>query len=170
MRPQAGAGKLICAPICLQWFTRANWRRFGGTFLFNPAAPEIRLICAPICLQWFTRANWRQFGGTFLFNPAAPEIRLKHAPPMRRSRLEMYKLQGRARRTGGPKGYPGLSYIRCAAITACPSAIPPSLGGTLRCRKRSNPDARSARATRPSNRSEEHTSELQSLRHLVCRL
>src|ERR1035438_2934782 len=61
-------GKLICAPICLQWFTRANWRRFGGTFLFNPAAPEIRLkhappmrrsrlICAPICLQWFTRAN-----------------------------------------------------------------------------------------------------------------
>jgi hypothetical protein len=81
MRPQAGAGKLICAPICLQWFMRANWRRFGGTFLFNPAAPEIPLICAPICLQWFMRANWRRFGGTFLFNPAAPEIPLKHAPP-----------------------------------------------------------------------------------------
>src|ERR1035438_8844497 len=89
-------GKLICAPICLQWFTRANWRRFGGTFLFNPAAPEIRLISAPICLQWFTRTNWRRFGGTFLFNPAAPEIRLKHAPPMRRSRLEMAKHQVRA--------------------------------------------------------------------------
>src|ERR1035441_3272406 len=36
-------GALICAPICLQWFMRANWRRFGGTFLFNPAAPEIPL-------------------------------------------------------------------------------------------------------------------------------
>jgi hypothetical protein len=47
MRPQAGAGKLICAPICLQWFMRANWRRFGGTFLFNPAAPEIPLKHAP---------------------------------------------------------------------------------------------------------------------------
>src|ERR1035438_5739779 len=67
------------------------------------AAPRIselrsdgKLICAPICLQWFTRANWRRFGGTFLFNPAAPEIRLKHAPPMRRSRLEMAKHQVRA--------------------------------------------------------------------------
>jgi hypothetical protein len=41
-RPLAGAGelrspgKLICAPICLQWFTRANWRRFGGTFHLCP--------------------------------------------------------------------------------------------------------------------------------------
>jgi hypothetical protein len=42
--------------------------------------------------------------------------------------------------------------IRSAATAACPSAIPPSLGGTLRCRKSSNPDARSARAVRPSNR------------------
>jgi hypothetical protein len=31
--------------------------------------------------------------GTFLFNPAAPVAPLKHAPPMRRSRLEMAKLQ-----------------------------------------------------------------------------
>jgi hypothetical protein len=31
-----------------------------------------------------------------LFNPAAPEIPLKHAPPVRRSHLEMAKLQIRA--------------------------------------------------------------------------
>src|ERR1039458_8013722 len=44
VEPDVGVSSaFICAPICLQWFTRANWRRFGGTFLFNPAAPEIRL-------------------------------------------------------------------------------------------------------------------------------
>src|SRR5205814_3667615 len=39
---------------------------------------------------------------------------------------------------------------------------PPASGGERR--------ANSARSERPHARSEEHTSELQSLRHLVCRL
>src|ERR1035438_458965 len=55
------AGKLICAPICLQWFMRANWRRFGGTFLFNPAAPEIPLKHAPpLVMKSWWRAWWHR--------------------------------------------------------------------------------------------------------------
>src|ERR1017187_6482549 len=49
--PPMRRSRLICAPICLQWFMRANWRRFGVTFLFNPAAPEIPLKHAPHAAQ-----------------------------------------------------------------------------------------------------------------------
>src|SRR5205814_8941458 len=42
-------------------------------------------------------------------------------------------------------------------------------GGPCPCSGRGCPGAR-PRAARPGARSEEHTSELQSLRHLVCRL
>src|SRR5258705_7543501 len=50
-----------------------------------------------------------------------------------------------------------------AALPACG----PAGGSRLRPRRRHRPGGR---RTPPSFRSEEHTSELQSLRHLVCRL
>src|SRR5258705_11053110 len=48
--------------------------------------------------------------------------------------------------------------------------ISPSPAGTPGPGRPPRGAARAARAPRPNPRSEEHTSELQSLRHLVCRL
>src|SRR5262245_29138164 len=88
-------------------------------------------------------------------------------PPESRHLRRPIRYDSRSASIGDPRvGHRG---SRLRAAVARPVAK--TVGSTrLRARACSGPQARLRAARRTERRSEEHTSELQSLRHLVCRL
>src|SRR5947199_1854002 len=66
--------------------------------------------------------------------------------------------------------FPYTTLFRSGGRTFLPCRTPPPGHSWCRRRRRSRPTARRRWERTAHPRSEEHTSELQSLRHLVCRL